>query len=91
MPSARSGASSGAPWPPEGPALVAFQCGVGEPVPHPRAFGTGADLTLYRHDPRAIRSGLEAAGFTMHAYLRRAPWFDHESSDQTFIVATGPD
>ncbi len=73
---------------PGGVALVAFQCGAGEPVDRPNAYGTGTDLTLFHHDPDHVWSGLAATGLQVHTHARRAPWFEHESTDQAFLIAT---
>lgn len=73
-----------------GAALIAFQCGSGEQVHRPRAYGTTADLTLFRHDPAHVRSGLESSGLEVNACAKRGPQFEHESSDQAFIIATSP-
>ena len=73
---------------PGGVALVAFQCGRGEHVRRPNAYGTTTDLTLFRHDPGHVREGLESVGLSVHTSAQRGPRFDHESSDQAFIIAT---
>ena len=71
-----------------GVVLVAFQCGTGETIHRPNAYGTDTDLTLFRHDPAHVRSGLESIGLSVHTFAQRGPMFDHESSDQAFIIAT---
>jgi len=73
---------------PGGVVLVAFQCGAGEQIHRPNAYGTRTDLTLFRHDPDHVRSGLESVGLSVHSFAQRAPRFDHESGDQAFIIAT---
>lgn len=75
---------------PGGAVLVAFQCGTGEQVHRPNAYGTSTDLTLFRHDPDHVRRGLETVGLCAHTVAQRAPRFDHESSDQAFVIATRP-
>lgn len=73
---------------PSGLVLVAFQCGEGEHINKPGAYGTTSDLTLFVHDPDHVRSGMESAGLTIETFVRRARRFDHESTDQVFIIAT---
>lgn len=68
--------------------LVAFQCGAGEHVFRQNAFGTTSDLTLFHHDLDHVRTGLESVGLEIHTSARRKPCFDHESTDQAFIIAT---
>jgi len=73
-----------------GAVLVAFQCGTGEQIHRSSAYGTSTDLTLFRHDPDHVRRGLESVGLGAHTVAQRAPRFGHESSDQAFVIATGP-
>lgn len=73
---------------PGGAAVLAFQSGGGEHVHLQNAYGTTTDLTLFRHDPDHVRSGLEAIGLSVHATARRRPQFAHETTDQAFIIAT---
>lgn len=72
----------------DGVALVAFQCGAGEPVEKSNAFGTDTDLTLFRHDVERVCTGIEDASLRVHAVTRRSPTFAHESSDQAFVFVT---
>lgn len=72
---------------PGGVVLVAFQCGAGEQIHRPNAYGTHTDLTLFRHDPDHVRSGLESVGLRVHTIAQRGPRFDHEFSGQAFIIA----
>lgn len=71
-----------------GPALIAFQCGSGGRIERQNAYGTSTNLTLFRHEPSRVHTGLEAAGLSVHTFVRRGPVFDHESSDQAFFIAT---
>lgn len=75
---------------PGGVVLVAFQCGSGESAHRPNAYGTASDLTLFRHDPELVLRGLGSVGLEIHTHARRRPCFDHESTDQAFIIATHP-
>ncbi|MEM9517406.1 MAG: class I SAM-dependent methyltransferase [Actinomycetota bacterium] len=70
-----------------GVALVAFQCGGGEAVERPDAYGTGTALTLYRHSIDAVTTGLERAGLQITAVTQRAPRFEHETTPQAFVHA----
>lgn len=76
---------------PGGVALVAFQCGAGEAVERPQAYGTDADLTLYRHDLDEVCSGLGSAGLQIHTPVRRRPCFEHETTDQAVVLAVAPE
>ena len=71
-----------------GAVLVAFQCGTGGRARRPNAFGTTTNLTLYRHDPEQVRSGLTAIGLRIHTFVRRRPWFEHETTDHALLIAT---
>jgi SAM-dependent methyltransferase len=71
-----------------GVVAVAFQCGAGDRAERPQAYGTTTDLTLYRHDPDHVRSGLAAIGLDIHTFVQRRPWFEHEHTDQAFLIAS---
>lgn len=73
-----------------GAVVVAFPCGTGDRDERPKAFGTTTDLTLYRHDPDHVRAGLNAIGMDIHTLVQRRPWFEHETADQAFLIATNP-
>ena len=73
---------------PAGVALIAFQSGSGSAIERPNAYGSGIDLTLYRHDPGAVIAGLESSGLGIDDVIERDPIFDHEDTPQTFVVAS---
>jgi SAM-dependent methyltransferase len=72
---------------PGGVAVIAFQSGSGTAVERPNAYGTGVDLTLYRHDAVSVIAGLDASGLDIADVIERAPILPHEDTAQTFIVA----
>jgi ubiquinone/menaquinone biosynthesis C-methylase UbiE len=67
--------------------LVAFQCGSGEGEVRPHAYGSGVELTSYRHDVHAVAEQLHAAGFTVNTTTVRMPTLAHEQSPQAFMIA----
>ncbi len=67
---------------------IAFQSGSGTAVDRPNAYGSGVDLTLFRHDVDTVVAGLEAAGLGIDDVIERDRVFDHEDTPQTFIVAS---
>lgn len=71
---------------PDGVALIAFQCGAGEPIEKTSAFGTSTDLTLFRHDIDHVRTTIESTSLQVHAVTRRSPRLAHETSDQAFVL-----
>ncbi len=73
-----------------GVALVAFQAGDGSPAERPDAYGSGVDLTLYRHDASVVATVLEGAGLGVVEVIERAPERPHEATDQAFILARAP-
>lgn len=75
---------------PNGIALIAFQNGVGDGVEKTAAFGTHADLTLFRHDIEQVRTGIESTSLRVQAITERTPTLEHETSNQAFIVASRP-
>lgn len=70
-----------------GVALIAFQSGAGEPCTRSKAYGTQTDLTLFRHRSEQVRDGLASRSLRIRSITTRQPIFDHEDSDQTFIIA----
>lgn len=73
-----------------GRALVAFQAGDGTGVLRPDAYGTGVDLTLYRHDPDEVAEGLDRSGFDVVDVALRGPEFAHETTPQAFVTVRLP-
>lgn len=67
--------------------LVAFQAGDGEPVHRADAHGTGLSLTSYRHSLGDVSGRLEQAGLEVRATALREPEFDHEPTQQAFVIA----
>jgi ubiquinone/menaquinone biosynthesis C-methylase UbiE len=72
---------------PGGYLLLGFQAGSGEPVHRTEAHGTEFTLTSFRHSPRDVTSRLEHAGFEVRATAVREPEFDHERTQQAFVIA----
>jgi SAM-dependent methyltransferase len=66
---------------------VAFQGGDGEPVHRTDAHGTGLSLTSYRHSLGDVSGRLERAGLEVRATALREPEFDHETTQQVFVIA----
>ena len=75
---------------PGGYVLVAFQVGNGEPIHRSDAYGTGLPLTSYRHNLADVADRLEQAGLEVRATALREPEFDHETTQQGFVVARHP-
>jgi SAM-dependent methyltransferase len=75
----------------DGRVLVAFQAGQGEPFTRPDAFGSGAELTLYRHAVADVSASLRACGFEVRAQVQREPCFAHETTPQAFLLAERSD
>lgn len=67
--------------------LVGFQSGVGERAERPDAYGSGIDLTLFRHDPDVVCDGLRRASFRVRSVTRRAPTLERETTGQAFVMA----
>ena len=72
---------------PDAPLLVAFQCGQGERVDRSAAYGRQVPLTYYRHSIEQVAELLVAAGFSMHATVRREQSLPHETTPQAFVLA----
>jgi ubiquinone/menaquinone biosynthesis C-methylase UbiE len=72
---------------PGSPVLIAFQCGDGERVDNPTAYGLPVPLTYHRHRIDDVADLLAAEGFRLHATVRREPHFAHESTPQAFLLA----
>ena len=75
---------------PGGVALVAFQSGAGDAVTRPNAYGTTTDLTLFHHSSDDVCAAMAESGLVVESVTRRAPRFEHETTDQTFILAKRP-
>lgn len=71
----------------DGHVLVAFQAGDNEPVERPDAYGSGTTLTLFRHSGDDVIASMEAAGFAIHADVRRRATLAHETTPQAFLFA----
>ncbi len=71
----------------DGRALVAFQAGENERVDRHDAYGSSADLTLYRHSVDDVIASLAAAGFAVRADIRRQAELPHEAGPQAFLLA----
>jgi SAM-dependent methyltransferase len=67
-------------------ALIAFQSGEGAATERPNAYGTGVDLTLYRHDVEFVANNLERSGLDVTEVIEREPVHSHEDTTQAFIV-----
>lgn len=72
---------------PGAPVVVAFQCGQGERVDRDTAYGHPVPLTYHRHRVQDVADALSAAGFALHASLRREPSQAHETVPQAFLLA----
>ena len=75
---------------PGGVAVVAFQSGTGSAVDRPNAYGSGVDLTLFRHDPGTVVDGLATSGLVIADVAERSPTLDHEDTAQAFVLAGRP-
>jgi ubiquinone/menaquinone biosynthesis C-methylase UbiE len=72
---------------PGAPVILAFQSGNGERVDRTSAYGHAVPMTYYRHAIDATADALTAAGFTLHASLRREAALTHETTAQGFLLA----
>lgn len=72
---------------PGAPVVVAFQSGDGERVDRTSAYGHQVPMTYYRHAIDQMVDGLFAAGFRLHATLRREAALLHETTAQGFLMA----
>ena len=72
---------------PGAPVIVAFQSGNGERVDRTSAYGHAVPMTYYRHAIDATADALTAAGFRLHASLRREAALTHETTAQGFLLA----
>ena len=70
---------------PDGHALIAFQAGDNEHVERENAYGSGADLTLYRHNVSDVQQTLTSNGFSIHAEIVRQPELAHETTPQALL------
>ena len=71
---------------PGGYLLVAFQAGDGEPVHRTDAYGTALSLTNFRHRLGDVTARMEDAGLEVRATALREPEFDHEETQQAFVI-----
>ena len=72
---------------PGAPVLLAFQCGEGERVDRPSAYGHPVPMTYYRHALDEVATAVVQAGFRLHSTLRREPELQHETTPQAFLMA----
>ena len=69
------------------PVVVTFQSGDGERVDRTSPYGHPVPLTYHRHRVEDVVDALVAAGFAMHATVRREPAQAHETTPQAFLLA----
>jgi len=67
--------------------IVAFQAGEGERVDRTSAYGHTVPLTYYWHRLADMAAGAAAAGFALHATIRREARLSHETTPQGFVLA----
>ncbi len=70
------------------PLLIAFQSGLGERVERSSAYGQPVAMTYFRHRQQDMIDGLLTAGFVLYASVCRQPALAHETTPQTFLLAT---
>lgn len=70
------------------PLLIAFQSGLGERVDRASAYGQRVAITYFRHRQQDVMDDLVAAGFVLYASVCREPALTHETTPQTFLLAT---
>lgn len=70
------------------PLLLAFQSGQGEPVEWASRYGPPVTMTYFRHRREDVIDDLVAAGFALYACVHREPVLAHETTPQTFVLAT---
>ena len=70
-----------------GEVLVAFQSGEGDSITRNDAYGSGTDLTLYRHSIKAVVESMTTAGLDVRAQIHRRPELAHETGPQAFLFA----
>jgi ubiquinone/menaquinone biosynthesis C-methylase UbiE len=71
----------------DAPVVIGFQSGEGERVVRESSYGRRVPLTYYRHRTEAMTDALVAAGFTMHATVRREASLSFETTQQTQLLA----
>lgn len=71
----------------DGCLLLGFQAGAGESVYRTNAHETGLTLTSYRHSLGDVTRRLVQAGLEVRATTLREPEFDHETTQQAFVIA----
>jgi hypothetical protein len=72
---------------PGAPVVIGFQSGEGERVVREGSYGHPVSLTYYRHKAEAMTDALVAAGFAMHATVRREAALSFETTPQTQLLA----
>ena len=72
---------------PGGAVLLSFQAGDNEAEERPNAYGSTANLTLYRHAVADVVASLRVAGFEIQAQVVREQQFGHESTPQAMLFA----
>lgn len=72
---------------PGGHLMLAFQVGEDEQVRRDVAYGHPVPLDSFRMSPDRVTEELAAAGLVVHTRTVRAPAFDHETTDQAYLVA----
>lgn len=72
---------------PGAPIVIGFQSGDGEKADRASSYGRPVPLTYYRHRAEEMTDALVAAGFTMHATVRREQTLAFETTPQTSLLA----
>jgi len=70
------------------PLLLAFQSGRGERVDRTSSYGLPVAMTYFLHRQQEVVDGLVDAGFVLYATVCREPALPHETTPQTFLLAT---
>jgi len=70
------------------PLLLGWQSGAGERVDRSTAYGRPVPMTYFLHRADAVAHDVAQAGFSLYATMNREPALSHETTTQSFILAT---